>query len=187
MAARKKARKNSAKRLDNVLGKRPRGRPGVRPSEIRGRADHYRLIFGEIWDSAISAGPRKTDTSVGEQIVHAESDEDVINALNGAPQYNEEFQAITGLILKVKREKKFPKTRLAQINFLADSLAGRGRISARRSRDICEKARAQPTHHIIRQDFYIECTCGYEGPARHGACAKCGAVCLPLTMIPFLS
>jgi hypothetical protein len=175
MAARKKVRKNSAKRLDNVLRKRPRGRPGVRPSEIRGRADNYRIIFEQIWDS------------VGEKVVQAETVEDVIEALNAAPQHIEEFRAITGLILKVKREKKFPKTRLAQINFLADSLAGRGRVSARRSRDVCEKDRAKPTHHIIRQDFYIECTCGYEGPARHGACAKCGAVCLPLTMIPFLS
>jgi len=175
MPARKKARKNSAKRLDNVLGKRPRGRPGVRPSEIRGRADHYRIVLDQIWDS------------VGEQAMHAESEEDVIKALNAALQHMEEFRAITGLILKVKREKKFPKTRPAQISFLADSLAGRGRISARRSRDICEKDRAKPTHQIIRQDFYIECTCGYEGPARHGACAKCGAVCLPLTMIPFLS
>ncbi len=29
-------------------------------------------------------------------------------------------------------------------------------------------------HFIIRQDFYIQCTCSYEGPALNGACRKCG-------------
>jgi len=37
--------------LDRVSQKRDRGRPPtVRPSEIRGRADNYRFIFGQVWD-----------------------------------------------------------------------------------------------------------------------------------------
>lgn len=35
-------------------------------------------------------------------------------------------------------------------------------------------------HHIIRRDYYIECTCRYKGPALHGKCPKCGTDRLPL-------
>jgi hypothetical protein len=60
------------------------------------------------------------------------------------------------------------------MNFLADSLAARGVRSARRSRDICDQERKKKVNYIIRQDYYIECTCRYKGPALHGKCPKCG-------------
>jgi hypothetical protein len=101
--------------------------------------------------------------------------------------YKSEFAALAGLTLKVLREKKFPKTQETQINFLADSLAGREWISPRRSRDICEAERKKPKNYIIRQDFYIECSCSYEGPAYHKACPKCGAVSLELPGFSFFS
>ena len=72
------------------------------------------------------------------------------------------------------RDARFPKRPEPQRNFLADSLAGRGLISPRRSRDICERERKTKVHYIIRQDYYIECTCRYKGPARYGQCPKCG-------------
>jgi hypothetical protein len=56
-------------------------------------------------------------------------------------------------ILKVIQEPKFPKRTEAQIHFLADSLADK----------------------ILRKEYYIECSCGYKGPARNDACRKCGA------------
>src|SRR5437867_6072956 len=64
-----------------------------------------------------------------------------------------------------------------QINFLADSLAGTGIVSPRRSRDICaaERAKEKRTHRIIRFEFYVECSCGYKGPSENHACRKCGA------------
>jgi len=140
-----------------------------------GRADNYRGIWSNIWDT------------VGKQLLQAESEEDVIKAFELEAHYKSEFAPIAALILKVLREKKFPKTKEAQINFLADSLAGREWISPRRSRDICEVERKKPIHHIIRQDFYIECTCGYEGPAYKNACPKCGAVSLDLPGFSLLS
>jgi hypothetical protein len=81
------------------------------------------------------------------------------------------------LIPKIRRERKFPKTQNAQIRFFADSLAARGNVSPRRSRDICSgiRARQKAAHHIIRQELYVECTCGYKGPALNGACRKCRA------------
>jgi hypothetical protein len=72
-------------------------------------------------------------------------------------------------------DRKFPKRRQAQINFVADSLAGLGRIAPRRSRDICadERAKAKRAHHIIRYEVYVECSCGYKGRSRNHACPKC--------------
>jgi hypothetical protein len=171
----KKVRKDAGIPLDSILGKTAVGRPGVIRSEIVGRADNYRGILSSIWDT------------VGEPLLQAKSEEGVIKACESEAHYKPEFAGIAGLIFKVVREKKFPKTRKAQIKFLADSVAGRGWISPRRPRDICEAERKKPINHIIRQDFYIECSCGYEGPAYHKACPKCGAVSLDLTSFPFFS
>ena len=82
-------------------------------------------------------------------------------------------------ILSLMRDPKFPKRNETQINFLADSLGGRPNLSLRRSRDICEQDRAKQRrklkYKIIRNEFYIECTCGYKGAALDNACRNCGA------------
>lgn len=162
MPKRKKTRQTPKKALDIVSAKRRRGRPGVRRSEISGRGYHYRLLFSQIWKP------------VGESLLKARTEEEVVRAFDPWPSYQRDFEPIASLILKVLREPKFPKRPEAQINFLADSLAGRGWISARRSRDICEQERKKKVNYIIRQDYYIECTCRYKGPALHGRCPKCG-------------
>ena len=165
MPKRKKVAEGPQRLLDIIPGKRGRGRPGVRASEISGRAHHYRLIFERVWDS------------VGEALLKARTEEEVIQAFGSGSYYVQEFAPIASLMLEVLRDPDFPKRkRAAKINCLADSLAGRGLISARRSRDICERERrgSKDEHYIIRQDFYIECTCRYKGPALHGACPKCG-------------
>lgn len=162
MPKRKKATKKPVIPLDTFSQKRRRGRPGVRASEIRGRGDHYRLLFRQIW------------AEVGEQLLQAKTEDDVLKAFDLMQFYKQEFASIASLILKVLREARFPKTREARINFLADSLAGRGSISPRRSRDICDRERKKKVNYIIRQDYYIGCTCGYKGPALHRKCPKCG-------------
>ncbi len=167
MAKGKKAARKPDKALDIVSGKRGRGRPGVRTSEIAGRSYHYRLLFGQIWNW------------VGEKLVQAKTEEEVIKAFEPSEYYKQEFLGVTSLILRIIRDPQFPKRSQTQINFLADSLAARGTVSPRRSRDICgeerAKERAKSKHHIIRKEFYIECSCGYKGPARDNACRKCGA------------
>ena len=112
--------------------------------------------------------------TVGKQLLQANSKEEVIRAFETNPITNLSSLRSQAHLEGVVREKNSQRRRQAQINFLADSLAGRDWISPRRSRDICEEERKKPTHHIIRQDFYIECSCGYEGPAYHKACPKCG-------------
>jgi hypothetical protein len=47
-------------------------------------------------------------------------------------------------------------------------------VTPRRSREICAEERAKIRHVIVRREYYIECSCGYEGPARDGACRNCG-------------
>ena len=85
--------------------------------------------------------------------------------------------SLAGLVIKVLQERKFPKRREAQINFLEDSLAALGRVRPRRSRDICgeERAKQKRRHHIISYEFLVECCCGYKGRSRNHGCPKCGS------------
>jgi hypothetical protein len=154
--------------LDTVPKKRGRGRPArVRPSEIRGRGDNYRFIFAQVWDR------------LWPPLSNAQTEEDVTKAFQegGSPYAQEFVPSLAHLILKVLRDPKFPKRREAQINFLADSLAGVGWIAPRYSRDLCEQERAKQAraHHIIRYEVYVECSCGYKGRSQDHACRKCGA------------
>jgi hypothetical protein len=167
MQKRNKSKKKHAIPLDRFSQKPSRGRPPtVRPAEIRGRADKYRFIFGQVWDRLWPG------------LLHATTDQDVIDSfLDGATPYAQEFvPALAALILRVLGDPKFPKRRDAQINFFADSLAALGAIAPRSSRDICQKERMKEkrAHHILRFEFYVECSCGFKGRSRDHACPKCG-------------
>jgi len=153
--------------LDKVFRKRGRGRPGVIASQVRGRGDNYRWILSQVWDR------------LWPLLAKAKTEGEVVKAFQeGARPYDREFvPALAGLVIKVINEPEFPKRRKPQINFLADSLAGVGWVTPRRSRDICEQARANAkrAHHIIRYEFYVECSCGYRGKSQNHACPKCKA------------
>lgn len=113
---------------------------------------------------------------IGEPLLQAGISEEVTAAFQLMPDiHRQQFvPSLAGLILQVLKDPLFPKRGKPQIRFLADSLGARGARSPRRSRDICSEERKKPMHFIIRQDFYIQCTCSYEGPALNGACRKCG-------------
>jgi hypothetical protein len=75
------------------------------------------------------------------------------------------------------QEGKFPKTNLERkMRHLADSIAAEGFLTPRRCRDVCleERKRQEKIGMIFRREFYIECTCGYRGPAKGGGCPQCG-------------
>jgi len=158
----------SKKALDRFSQKRGRGRPAtVRFTEIVGRADNNRRILDQVWER------------LWPLLSRANSEGEVTTAFKeGAGPYATQYvPAFSALIFGVLREKIFPKRRKSQVNFLADSLAGVGVVVARRSRDICaeQRSKAQRQHRIIRYEYYVECSCGYEGPSKDRACRKCGA------------
>lgn len=154
--------------LDRFSQKVARGRPPrVRPTEIRGRADNYRFIFGQVWDRL---WPRLSRTTTDQEVIDS--------FLEGATPYAQEFvPALANLIHRVLCDPKFPKRREAQINFFADSLAALDYIAPRSSRDICQKERTREkrAHHILSYEFYVECSCDFKGRSRGHACPKCGA------------
>jgi hypothetical protein len=95
------------------------------------------------------------------------------------PFYREILRDRLAAILKWVREGKFPKKNLERkMLHLADSIGGDVLLSPRRSRDICYEYRKRPVSKqvgmILCREYYIECTCGYRGPANRGACARCG-------------
>jgi hypothetical protein len=139
----------------------------MRPSEIVGRAGNFRYCLTQVWDR------------LWPLLSKAQNEEDVIKAFQeGASPYTKNFMpSLAALTLTVIREPRFPKRREPQANFLADSLAAMGVVTPRRSRDICaqERAKEKRAHHIIRYEFFVECSCGYKGRSRDHACARCGA------------
>jgi hypothetical protein len=149
------------------LQKRDRGRPPKVPaSEVVNRADDYRGILQAMWDQ------------LWPPLSVAETKEDVIAAIqNAGPYQRGQFVPSASLMLKIVQNRSFPKRRQTRINYLADSIAARGVVTPRRSRDICaqERAKAKQANHIIRYEFYVECSCGYKGQSRDHGCPKCGA------------
>jgi hypothetical protein len=163
-------------------------------SELLGRAENFRWSLEPVWERL--RGP----------LLQAQTEEEVVKAFeeNAGPHARKFVPALAPFILRVLRDPRFPKRepklpkrktksgamrRNPRIVFLADSLAGMGEVSPRRSRDIVaqERARirARTKHRILRYEYYIECSCGYKGPARDNACRKCGAQILHLRFLPF--
>jgi|HubBroStandDraft_2_1064218.scaffolds.fasta_scaffold10664_2 hypothetical protein len=153
------------KSSDQRAKKPGRGRPcKIDPWIVVGTANVYRVQFEQFW-------PR-----LGDRLLAAQSPDEVDSALReGADGISATLHPLSELILKVKNDPKFPRERSAsQIHFLADSLGAQGYVTPRRSREICAKERAKKRHVIIRREYYIECSCGYKGPALDGACRDCG-------------
>jgi hypothetical protein len=156
--------------------RRERGRPAtIRASEVYGRAENFRDILSQVWDR------------LWPLLSNAETEEDVTKAFQeGARPYDQNFvPSLSLLLLKVLKEPTLPKRPKAMQRFIADSVAGVGVVTGRRSRDICaqERATRKRAHHIIRYEFYIECSCGFEGHSAGHACPKCGTkIVFPVTL-----
>ena len=170
MANHQKRAKTAENVVDTFSEKRGRGRPQrIQWSWVIGRADNCRYSLAEVW-------PKLRDP-----LLAAQTEEQVIAAFKnyGQPYAGDYVPRMAPDILALIRDPSFPKRPKAQIGFLADSLAGRPNVEFRTSRDICIKERARQRakspHKIVRKEFYVECSCGYKGPARDNACRKCGA------------
>ena len=165
-----KTTKKPPKSLDTISQERTRGRPPKIPvSWVVGRAGNHRSRLTQVW------------TKLEAPLLASQTEQDITNAFEKYAQpYTDDY--VPGLVndvLALIRDPKFPKRREQRINFLADSLGGRPDLAPRTSRDICEKDRAEQRrrspHKILRHEYYVECSCGYKGPAHHNACQKCGA------------
>ena len=153
------------KSLDQPTKKRGRGRPyHIDPRIVVGSADHYRTVFPQFW------------STLGSRLLAAQSPEEVAKAIREeAAGISTSLAPHSELLLKIVKDPKFPRARsTSQIHFLADSRGGQGLVTPRRSREICAEERAEKRHFILRREYYIECSCGYEGPALDGACRDCG-------------
>ena len=160
--------KGPAERPDRKGG---RGRPtDLRYSEIYGRAQNFQFILNQVWGR------------LWPLLSQANNEQGVAEAFqSGSRPYEQNFLPYAAVALETKRERTFPRRARSQQRFLADSLAALGQASPRRSRDICmkERTKAKRAHRIIRYEYYVECSCGYEGPAKDRACRKCGATIPP--------
>ena len=170
MAKHRKLAQQTKNAIDTFSKKRGRGRPQRIPrSWVIGRADNYRYSLAQLW------------AKLRDPLLAAQTEEQVIAAFEnyGQPYAGDFVPRMAGDILALIRDPSFPKRSVAQIGFLANSLAGRPSVECRTSRDICVKERARQCakspHKIVRKEFYVECSCGYKGPARNDACRKCGA------------
>lgn len=167
MGRRKHTKNNFSLNLSSV-GKRGRGRPAsVDAAIVRNSADKYRIWLERSWNE------------LGASLLTVETEQEIIDALQRALPGYDELPPLAPLILKVLREPNFPRKRKkAQIGFLADSIGGRGKVTPRRSRDICAEERIADAqrHRIIRYEYWIECSCGYKGRSENHLCRRCGAV-----------
>ena len=148
-----------------------RGRPRVaRYPEVWGRAGNYKYSLSQAWPKLCVP------------LLNAQNVEGVIVAFEDHAQAcaQDFVPRLASDIFELIKETGFPHSRAnAQINYIAESLAGRPNVSLRTSRDICGKMRAEEStkspYKIIRKEFYVVCECGYKGPAEFDACRKCGA------------
>lgn len=146
------------------------GRPrNIDPHIVIETADVFRAQFSLAWPT------------MGKQLLAAQSALelwDVVKSGRGVISNTEDF-IFSERIFEIIHDPKFPRVRdKSQVNFLANSLGASGLVKPRRSREICTKERKKVRHVIVRRDYYIECTCGYAGPALNGACQNCGTLAL---------
>jgi hypothetical protein len=159
-----KKHKVKKKRSQPPAGKRRRGRPGVDRSQVLQTANQLSVMLPGFWPRLVRP------------LLAAQSPGDVTRAFEALGLVSTSFVPHwSELILKIIQDRRFPRVRgKAQRAFLADSLGAQGAVTPRRSREICAEERTKKSHFIVRRDFYIGCTCGYEGPALKGACPDCG-------------
>jgi hypothetical protein len=161
-----KKRKIKKKRSHPAAGKRRRGRPGVDRSQVLQTADQLSVMLPGFWPRLV------------QPLLAAQSPGDVTRAFEAVGLVSTSFVPHwSELILKIIQDRRFPRVRAkAQIAFLTDSLGAQGAVTPRRSREICAEERTKESHFIVRRDYYIECTCGYEGAALKGSCPDCGTM-----------
>jgi hypothetical protein len=148
--------------------KNSRGRkPILLPEEVLEHAEFMLKVVASLKDEIVWDKLQAARTE-------AEAESAIIRV---PPFYREILKDRFAAILTWVREGKFPRKNLKRkMHHFADSIAGDVFMSPRRSRDICseERKRVQNATMLLCREFYIECTCGYRGPAKQRGCRRCG-------------
>jgi hypothetical protein len=139
------------------------------PDTVTGRASNYERELDEVWETLQKP---LLSSKTSDEVTDAFKKFAAICAWDFVP-------GLSSDILLLLNDPDFPQRALPRTRFLGRSLGGRPNLSFRTSRDICEKAdreeKRKSPHRILRKEFYIECSCGYRGPAFNNGCRKCGA------------
>jgi hypothetical protein len=150
--------------------KSKRGRRRMLPQDtVTGHADNYERELNEVWET------------LEMPLLNSKTSHEVTEAFKKFAEYcaGDFVPRLSSDILSLLSDPDFPQRALPRTRFLARSLGGMPTLSFRRSRDICEevgrKEKRKSPHRILRREFYIECSCGYRGPALNDGCRKCGA------------
>ena len=150
--------------------KSKRGRKRMLPEDtVTGHASNFERELNEVWER------------LEKPLLVSKTSHEVTEAFKKFAEYCavDFVPRLSSDILSLLNDPDFPQRALPRTRFLARSLGGRPNLSFRRSRDICEevdrKARQKSPHRILRRELYIECSCGYRGPALNDGCRKCGA------------
>ena len=168
MAKSKNPQKSAKNLLDRFSTERGRGRPPkVVRSAVVGRADNYRGILPMIWKE------------LEVPLLKAQTEEEVVKAFQVAQPGGNEFPSLAPVILKAIKDAEFSTRRKAKINFLADSIAGVGLVTLRRSRTSGRGkgskrgTKTSSLHHSIRVLHRVFLR--LQGTFQNHACPKCGA------------
>ena len=157
---------NQAGISDLAMPKKRGPKPKVRPLEVLGRAENFEGILSQVWDR------------LWPLLSKARTEDDVKRAFQeGARPYDQNFvPGLSQLLIGVLKETTFPQRPKSRQRFIAESAGALGEVTARRSRDICahERLARKRAHHILRYEFFIECSCGYQGHSRDHGCPDCG-------------
>lgn len=159
--------KKKAKPPLTAFQKRRGRKPILLPEEVLEHAEFMLKVVASLKDEI-----------AWDKLEAARTEAEAESAITRVPPfYREILKDRFAAILTWVREGKFPRKNLKRkMHHFADSIAADIFMSPRRSRDICseERKRVQNATTLLCREFYIECTCGYRGPARRGSCRRCG-------------
>jgi hypothetical protein len=186
-ARRERLRKNVVSPVNAVRqrrGRPPKDRQAESDAGVLLRSENYSRVLSSRWDNLAPGLAQVKEAGADESVEKVTA---VLVAAGFSESSSDGFPPLSVLaprVLRVLRDKKYPKQRDSQITFLADALSG-FRLEPRTAHELCNRERekaalleARRSGNAIRHAipvFDVECSCGYRGQSVNAACAECGA------------
>ena len=186
-ANRERPKKNVVSPVNAVKqrrGRPPKDRQAESDAGVLLRAENYSRVLSSRWDNLAPGLAQAKEAGAEEGVERVTA---VLVAAGFSDHSSDGFPPLSVLaprVLRVLRDKKYPKQRDAKITFLSDALSG-FRLDPRTAHELCQREREKATlveerraGNAIRQAvpvFDVECSCGYRGQSVDAACPECGA------------